>query len=226
MSTYKVSYDVLAQQSDLLKNLATKINTYGSDIQSTASSLATNTAFTDFCSDLKILCKHLEEMASNINACSALIGTIQESYQSSESASVKRAQETKAYKQDCYKNPVVIVVQDSSSNASPTAGYSSSMNYTSGQNATGTHEPEIQIQNAYFGNGDTDFSSATSSPLPNIEIDSASMGAGATGAILGAGAVLGAQSLKKKKNNSIENATTINDTSEPNETDFDSDIDE
>ncbi len=131
MSTFKVSYDLLRQQSEALKSLAKKVDVHGEDLTSVSGQLSVNTAFTDLQGDLKKLGTQLDNISATINACGVLLGTIGETYQNSEVTVVKRAQETRVYQRDVYKNPVVIVVHDSGSDTSA-GGYASSANYGGG----------------------------------------------------------------------------------------------
>ncbi len=159
MSVYKVSYDLLKQQSEALTKVATKINTHGDDLMSVSNSLAVNTAFGDFRNDIKKLSSYLEEFSTVINACGLVLGAIQEAYQNQETTHVKRAQETKVYKRDFYKQPVVIIVQDTGSDApiSSSGGGASYANTSSG----GGYSADTGSSGGYSGSTSSGSTSST-----------------------------------------------------------------
>ena len=145
---YKVSYKVVSEQGEQLKNIAKDMDNYVSQLNQIVSKLGNDELLQSVRGDLNKFRQQLEEEKTVLNLAGQIIGEVVQNYTGVEKKSVSKVDKAKAHNRDFYKRPVAVASAGAAS-AGAAAGaaggtatsYASSVNVsavTNNQSVTNT----------------------------------------------------------------------------------------
>ena len=105
---YKVSYKVVSEQGEQLKNTAKDMDNYITQINQIVSKLGNDELLVSVREDLKKFGKQLEEEKTILNLAGQILSEIVQSYSGAEKKSVQKVDKAKAHNRDFYKRPVAV----------------------------------------------------------------------------------------------------------------------
>ncbi len=108
MSEYKVSFNLLKQQIDELKNVATQMQSIAEKVSAASVNLGQDELLATARSSLMNTASNIGTKAELLGIASATLGEIIEEYTGTETKNITRAEGTRAHSRDFYKNPVTI----------------------------------------------------------------------------------------------------------------------
>ncbi len=140
---YKVSYKVVSEQGDQLKNIAKEMDDYVSRLNQIVSKLGNDELLQSVRGDLNKFKQQLEEEKTVLNLAGQILGEVVQNYTGVEKKSVSKVDKAKAHNRDFYKRPVAVASAGGASagTVQSAAGYSSSVNInttTNTQSVTNT----------------------------------------------------------------------------------------
>ena len=207
---YKVSYKVVTEQGEQLKNIAKEMDNYINRINQIVSKLGSDELLQQVRGDLNKFKQQLEEEKTVLNLAGGVITDVVQNYSGTEKKSVGKVDKAKAHNRDFYKRPVSVASAGggAAAGAAGAAGAtftSSSVNVgsvTSSQTISNTTNVFGASTGAAAGAASTAATMA-SSAAKELTGKSGSMAAGvvaAVGSVAAAGgAIAGADLLEKKK---------------------------
>ncbi|MCR4786994.1 MAG: hypothetical protein K5888_00260 [Lachnospiraceae bacterium] len=134
---YKVSYKVVSEQGEQLKNLAKDMDNYISQTNQIVSKLGNDELLVSVREDLKKFSKQLEEEKTILNLAGQVITDIIQSYTGVEKKSVSKVDKAKAHNRDFYKRPVAVASAGAgAATATASAGAASASAYSSTTTST------------------------------------------------------------------------------------------
>ncbi len=204
MSTYKVSYKLLAQQADDLTKLGTKLGTLAETLNAIPAKMGQGEMLEKAKADIQALASQMGSQGELLSIAGATLSEVVEDYSGVETKMVQQTETTRAHNRDFYKNPVAV-----SSGSGPSTAVdvtpinsvdaSSSYSYTPAE-STGAYDTSAT-------SADTSGSSVNSMPdsVKSTQSAASSSGigaaaAGVAGAAVGAGAIVGAKAVMDKMN--------------------------
>ena len=208
---YKVSYKVVSEQGDQLKNIAKDMDNYVSQMNGIISKLGNDELLQSIRSDLNKFVKQLEEEKTVLNLAGQVITEVVQSYTCAEKKSVQKVDRAKAHNRDFYKRPVSVPSAGGSGGvAAGAAGAATNVNvnaasasFTSFQNTTnifGSSGAGISTAGASFTSGIASAAGRAASPGGSGISGAAAAGiAAAAGMAAAGGAAAGAMAAEKKK---------------------------
>lgn len=207
---YKVSYKVVSEQGEQLKNIAKEMDNYVSRLNQIVSKLGNDELLQSVRSDLNKFKQQLEEEKTVLNLAGSIIADVIQNYTGVEKKSVGKVDKAKAHNRDFYKRPVAVASAEggATAGAATAAGAtftSSSLNVSS---VSSSHS--ISSTTNVFGGVATggagaaaSMATAATSAAKDMTAKGASMAGGiaaAAGSVAAAGgAIAGADLLEKKK---------------------------
>ena len=108
MAGYKVSYEVLRQQGDKMKEIAKLIDGYTERVSQISSKLGNDEMLAEVRKNLQKLNTQFGESRVVLNTSGELLIKSVESYLGVETRQVKKVDGTRAHNRDFYKNPIVV----------------------------------------------------------------------------------------------------------------------
>lgn len=153
---YKVSYKVVSEQGEQLKNIAKDMDNYSSRLSQIISKLGNDELLQSIRGDLNKFNKQLEEEKTVLNLAGQVIVEVLQSYTGAEKKSVQKVDRAKAHNRDFYKRPVSV----------PSAG-GSAAGATNINISAASYESHT---NVYVSGGETTFSAsgATYTSAPGV----------------------------------------------------------
>ena len=126
---YKVSYKVVSEQGEQLKNIAKDMDNYVNQIDQITGKLGNDELLQSVRKDLNKFKKQLEEEKTVLNMAGQVIVDVIQAYTGVEKKSVAKVDKAKAHNRDFYKRPVAVASAGGASAAVSTgagAAYASS----------------------------------------------------------------------------------------------------
>lgn len=105
---YKVSYKVVSEQGEQLKNIAKDMDNYVSQLNQIVSKLGNDELLQSVRGDLNKFRQQLEEEKTVLNLAGQIIGEVVQNYTGVEKKSVGKVDKAKAHNRDFYKRPVAV----------------------------------------------------------------------------------------------------------------------
>lgn len=226
MAKYKVSYKMLRQQGEELKNVAKLLDGYAEKIKQTRSNLGNDDMLSSVRNNLNQLSTQLGEMRAITKLAGDVLTEGVEGYSALETRQVKKVDSLKAHNRDFYKNPVVVASVGSgggSGGGASTGAVTTATTTQSVPETTSVQYTETNIQYTQTTINQTNITAAPVADVPSGAVATAATaaaGAGILGAAAGVGATLGMQHLKNKKEK--EASTFVADS--PNDTAYDPEL--
>ena len=118
---YKVSYKVVSEQGEQLKNIAKDMDNYVNQINQIVSKLGNDELLQSVRADLNKFKKQMEEEKTVLNFAGQVLVDVVQSYTSSEKKIVQKVDRVKAHNRDFYKRPVAVASAGAASGATATA---------------------------------------------------------------------------------------------------------
>ena len=201
---YKVSYKVVSEQGEQLKNMAKDLDNYISQVNQIISKLGNDELLVSVREDLKKFGQQLEEEKTIFNLAGQILADIVQSYTGAEKKSVQKVDKAKAHNRDFYKRPVAVASAGSATATASAAGAgaaaASATSYTS---TTVNYSTTVNSAPTDFGSGAATGAAASVASTIGAAVSSgagkAAIAAGAVAAVAGAG-VAGAAIYDKKRN--------------------------
>lgn len=196
---YKVSYKVVSEQGEQLKNIAKDMDNYINQVNQIVSKLGNDELLQSVRSDLNKFKQQLEEEKTVLNLAGQVIVDVIQSYTGVEKKSVSKVDKAKAHNRDFYKRPVAVAsagggagVGAVAAGGSVNVASSSSVSYKSVSNTTNvyTSAPSMGASSAAGSYVNTASTGAFSSSVPT-DITSG-LGTGAEGTVAAAGGIAAA----------------------------------
>ncbi|MCR4990592.1 MAG: hypothetical protein K6A38_07000 [Lachnospiraceae bacterium] len=202
---YKVSYKVVSEQGEQLKNTAKDMDNYIQSLNQIVSKLGNDELLNSVREDLKKFQKQLEEEKTILNLAGQILSEIVQSYSGAEKKSVQKVDKTKAHNRDFYKRPVAVASAGGgaataaasgagAAAASATSYSSTTINY----NTVSPSSSSGEVGSAAASVASTIGAAVTSGPGK-----AAAIAAGAVAAVTGAG-LAGAAVYDKKRSKAQE----------------------
>ena len=105
---YKVSYKVVSEQGEQLKNIAKDMDNYVNQVNQIVSKLGNDELLQQVRTDLNKFRQQLEEEKTVLNLAGQVIVDVIQSYTGVEKKSVAKVDKAKAHNRDFYKRPVAV----------------------------------------------------------------------------------------------------------------------
>ncbi len=105
---YKVSYKVVTEQGEQLKNIAKEMDNYINRINQIVSKLGSDELLQQVRGDLNKFKQQLEEEKTVLNLAGGVITDVVQNYSGTEKKSVGKVDKAKAHNRDFYKRPVSV----------------------------------------------------------------------------------------------------------------------
>ena len=105
---YKVSYKVVTEQGEQLKNIAKEMDNYINRINQIVSKLGSDELLQQVRGDLNKFKQQLEEEKTVLNLAGQVITDVVQNYSGTEKKSVGKVDKAKAHNRDFYKRPVSV----------------------------------------------------------------------------------------------------------------------
>lgn len=119
---YKVSYKVVSEQGEQLKNIAKDMDNYANQISQIASKLGNDELLQSVRTDLNKFKQQLEEEKTVLNLAGQVITEVIQSYTGVEKKSVGKVDKAKAHNRDFYKRPVAVASAGGAAGGAAAAG--------------------------------------------------------------------------------------------------------
>ncbi|MCR4903478.1 MAG: hypothetical protein K6A23_11520 [Butyrivibrio sp.] len=105
---YKISYKVVSQQGEQLKNIAKDMDNYVTQLNQIISKLGNDELLQSVRTDLNKFSKQLEEEKTVLNLAGQIIVDVIQSYTGTEKKTVQKVDKAKAHNRDFYKRAVAV----------------------------------------------------------------------------------------------------------------------
>lgn len=207
---YKVSYKVVTEQGEQLKNIAKEMDNYVNRINQITSKLGSDELLQQVRSDLNKFKQQLEEEKTVLNLAGQVITDVVQNYTGAEKKSVGKVDKAKAHNRDFYKRPVAVASAGGGAAAGVAGAAGASFRSSSVNVGSVTGSQTISNTTNVFGastgaaaGAASTAATMASSAAKELTGKSGSMAAGvvaAVGSVAAAGgAIAGADLLEKKK---------------------------
>ncbi len=136
---YKVSYKVVTEQAEQLKNIAKEMDNYVNRLNQIVSKLGNDELLQSVRGDLNKFKQQLEQEKTVLNLAGQVITDVVQNYTGVEKKSVGKVDKAKAHNRDFYKRPVAVASAggvSAASASSSASAFSSSVNVSSVSNNT------------------------------------------------------------------------------------------
>lgn len=196
---YKVSYKVVSEQGEQLKNTAKDMENYITSMNQIISKLGNDELLQSVRADLKKFSKQLEEEKTFLNLAGQILIDVVQSYSGAEKKSVQKVDKAKAHNRDFYKRPVTVASAGGGAAVASSAG-------ATAVNISGSNSVRSTVVTQEINTTNIFVSAPESMPVEQV-VSSGSTGAnaaalGATGILAAGGVIAGAavaDELQKKK---------------------------
>ena len=105
---YKVSYKVVSEQGDQLKNIAKEMDDYSSRLNQIISKLGNDELLQSVRNDLNKFKQQLEQEKTVLNLAGQILSDVVQNYTGTEKKSVGKVDKAKSHNRDFYKRPVAV----------------------------------------------------------------------------------------------------------------------
>ena len=119
---YKVSYKVVSEQGEQLKNIAKEMDNYVTRLTQIVSKLGNDELLQSVRNDLNKFKQQLEEEKTVLNLAGQVITDVVQNYSGTEKKSVGKVDKAKAHNRDFYKRPVSVASAGGGASAGAAAG--------------------------------------------------------------------------------------------------------
>ena len=119
---YKVSYKVVSEQGEQLKNIAKEMDNYVTRLNQIVSKLGNDELLQSVRNDLNKFKQQLEEEKTVLNLAGQVITDVVQNYTGTEKKSVGKVDKAKAHNRDFYKRPVSVASAGGGASAGAAAG--------------------------------------------------------------------------------------------------------
>ena len=119
---YKVSYKVVSEQGEQLKNIAKEMDNYVTRLNQIVSKLGNDELLQSVRNDLNKFKQQLEEEKTVLNLAGQVITDVVQNYSGTEKKSVGKVDKAKAHNRDFYKRPVSVASAGGGASAGAAAG--------------------------------------------------------------------------------------------------------
>ena len=123
---YKVSYKVVTEQGEQLKNIAKEMDNYVNRINQIVSKLGSDELLQQVRGDLNKFKQQLEEEKTVLNLAGQVITDVVQNYTGTEKKSVGKVDKAKAHNRDFYKRPVAVASAGGAAGGAVAAGATAS----------------------------------------------------------------------------------------------------
>ncbi|MBP5383934.1 MAG: hypothetical protein J6Y57_03055, partial [Lachnospiraceae bacterium] len=166
---YKVSYKVVSEQGNQLKNIAKEMDQYISEVNQIVSKLGNDELLQSVRADLNKFKQQLEEEKTILNLAGSVITDVVQSYTGVEKKSVQKVDKAKAHNRDFYKRPVAVASAGGGATAGAAAASASAAGgaAASATNVTATsttYQSETHTTNVFVPGGFGGSGGATATP--------------------------------------------------------------
>ena len=194
---YKVSYKVVSEQGEQLKNIAKDMDNYVNQVNQIVSKLGNDELLQQVRTDLNKFRQQLEEEKTVLNLAGQVIVDVIQSYTGVEKKSVAKVDKAKAHNRDFYKRPVAVASAGGSAGAVAGGGAvnvasASSVTYESVSNTTNVFTSGAGAGGSVSSGGFVNTASAGSMGSGISSAATGGLGTGAEGAIAAAGGIVAA----------------------------------
>ena len=207
---YKVSYKVVSEQGEQLKNIAKEMDNYVSRLNQIVSKLGNDELLQSVRSDLNKFKQQLEEEKTVLNLAGSVITDVVQNYTGVEKKSVGKVDKAKAHNRDFYKRPVAVASAGGGAAAGAASAAGASFTSSSVNVSSVSSSHTISSTTNVFGGATvpgagaaSSIATAATSAAKDMTAKGASMAGGiaaAVGSVAAAGgAIAGADLLEKKK---------------------------
>ncbi|MCR4763366.1 MAG: hypothetical protein K5696_07530 [Lachnospiraceae bacterium] len=174
---YKVSYKVVSEQGEQLKNIAKEMDNYISRLNQIVSKLGSDELLQSVRNDLNKFKQQLEEEKTVLNLAGQVITDVVQNYSGTEKKTVGKVDKAKAHNRDFYKRPVAVASAGGASAGAVASGGGAAAAY-----ASSTVNVSAVSNNQTVVNNTTNVFQTVASP------ETAGMAASAAGSVAGAAA--------------------------------------
>lgn len=215
---YKVSYKVVSEQGEQLKNTAKDMDNYITQINQIVSKLGNDELLVSVREDLKKFGKQLEEEKTILNLAGQILSEIVQSYSGAEKKSVQKVDKAKAHNRDFYKRPVAVASAGSATATAAGAG-AAAASATSYSSTTVNYNTTVNSAPSSFasdiGSGAGTGAAASVASTIGAAVSSgagkaAAIAAGSVAAVAGAG-IAGAAIYDKKQSKAKEESEKLSE---------------
>ena len=204
---YKVSYKVVSEQGEQLKNIAKEMDNYVNRLNQIVSKLGNDELLQSVRGDLNKFKQQLEEEKTVLNLAGQVITDVVQNYTGVEKKSVGKVDKAKAHNRDFYKRPVAVASAGGGATAAAAGtafASSSSVNVGSVTNSqTITNTTNVFGASTAAAGTASSAAKAVTAAASGMTAKGASMAGGiaaAVGSVAAAGgAIAGADLMEKKK---------------------------
>ncbi len=207
---YKVSYKVVSEQGEQLKNIAKEMDNYVTRLNQIVSKLGSDELLQSVRSDLNKFKQQLEEEKTILNLAGQVITDVVQNYTGVEKKSVGKVDKAKAHNRDFYKRPVAVASAGGGAAAgAATAASAAGASFSSSSVNVSSVSSSQNISNTtnVFGGSTGGMASTAANVATTAAKEMTGKGASMIGGIAAAvgsvaaagGAVAGADLMEKKK---------------------------
>ncbi len=201
---YKVSYKVVSEQGEQLKNIAKDMDNYSSQLSQIISKLGNDELLQTVRGDLNKFKKQLEEEKTVLNLAGQVIVDVIQSYTGVEKKSVQKVDRAKAHNRDFYKRPVSVPSAGGGAAAgagATTVNINSSTTNVYNNTTVYATAPSADLSSSSISSAAGAVASAAGSAAKDGAVKAAGIVAGAAGMVAAGAGVAGTAAYDKKTEN-------------------------
>ena len=169
---YKVSYKVVSEQGEQLKNISKDMENYINEVNQIVSKLGNDELLQSVRADLNKFKQQLEEEKTILNLAGSVITDVIKSYTGVEKKSVQKVDKAKAHNRDFYKRPVAVASAGGVSAGTAAAGAATAGATTVNAANVSYSSSTTNVFSADFGGG----SGASAAAEPSVGAGAATAG--------------------------------------------------
>jgi len=207
---YKVSYKVVSEQGEQLKNIAKEMDNYINRLNQIVSKLGNDELLQSVRGDLNKFKQQLEEEKTILNLAGQVITDVVQNYTGVEKKSVGKVDKAKAHNRDFYKRPVAVASAGGGAAAGAASAAGATFTSSSVNVSSVSSSQTISSTTNVFGGATSGMTGAAASAATAATAAASGMtakGASMVGGIAAAvgsvaaagGAIAGADLMEKKK---------------------------
>ena len=204
---YKVSYKVVSEQGEQLKNIAKEMDNYINRLNQIVSKLGNDELLQSVRGDLNKFKQQLEEEKTILNLAGQVITDVVQNYTGVEKKSVGKVDKAKAHNRDFYKRPVAVASAGGGAAAGAASAAGATFTSSSVNVSSVSSSQTISSTTNVFGGATSGMTGAAASAATAAASGMTAKGASMVGGIAAAvgsvaaagGAIAGADLMEKKK---------------------------
>ncbi len=167
---YKVSYKVVSEQGEQLKNISKDMENYINEVNQIVSKLGNDELLQSVRADLNKFKQQLEEEKTILNLAGSVITDVIKSYTGVEKKSVQKVDKAKAHNRDFYKRPVAVASAGGVSAGATAAGATAAGATVNATNVS--YSSTTNVFSADFGGS----GAGSAAPEPSVNVTPTSAG--------------------------------------------------